>query len=78
MVVSTPEMGTWQGKTTELDERSFDESEVGRRRVAHLYQGGPRLKFLLAEYKQPSRGLYHNPMNCYHSQGFTLIGDVGW
>ena len=45
--------------------------------VSRIYsREGHTLKFLLAEYKQPSAGLYHNPMNCYHTQGFTLIGEV--
>ncbi len=34
------------------------------------------MKFFLAEYDQPRAGLYHNPMNCYNSQGFTLVGGV--
>ena len=36
--------------------------------VSRIYtKEGQSLKFLLAEYKRPSTGLYHNPMNCYHS-----------
>ena len=45
--------------------------------VSRIYsKEGRSLKFLLAEYKSPRAGLYHNPMNCYHSQGFTQIGEV--
>ncbi len=76
MVVSTPEMGTWEGKDARLDDRMFLESGVDSD-VSRVYsKEGHSLKFFLAEYKQPSVGLYHNPMNCYHTQGFTLVGEV--
>ncbi len=76
MVVSTPEMGTWEGKDAELDDRSFNESEVDVA-VSRIYtKEGHILKFLLAEYHSRRSGLYHNPMNCYHTHGFTQIGDV--
>ena len=43
----------------------------------HLHQGGPHPEIPPGRvYNEPSIGLYHNPMNCYRSQGFTLIGDV--
>ena len=75
LVVNTP-VGTWEGKNAKLDERSFNESEVDIA-VSRLYaKEGRNLKFLLAEYKHPSAGLYHNPMNCYHTQGFTLVGSM--
>jgi len=74
MVVSTSAMGTWEGKNAKLDDRSFNESEVDVA-VSRIYsKEGRNIKFLLAEYKSPRSGLYHNPMNCYHTQGFTLIG----
>ncbi|MGO9114475.1 MAG: exosortase-associated EpsI family protein [Thermoguttaceae bacterium] len=76
IVVSSPEMGTWQGQTAKLDDRTFNESEADVA-VSRIYsKEGRILKFLLAQYNQPSRGLYHNPMNCYNSQGFTRIGRV--
>ncbi len=80
MVVSTQEMGTWQGRTAILDQQTFDESEVDGA-VSRIYTkegttDGRGLKFLLAEYKSPRSGLYHNPMNCYRSQGFSQIGGV--
>ena len=34
LVVNTPLMGTWEGKNASLDERSFNESRSGHRRVA--------------------------------------------
>jgi hypothetical protein len=47
--------------------------------VSRIYtKEGRNLKFLLAEYREPSVGLYHNPMNCYTAQGFTQIGGVEW
>ena len=74
LVVSTPETGTWEGKATELDKKIFDEAEVSVA-VQRLYaKEGRSLNFFLAEYKEPSKGLYHNPMNCYRSQGFTQVG----
>ncbi len=76
MVVVTPETGKWQGKTAELDQRTFDETESDVAVSRTYSKEGHLMKFLLAEYKRPSRGLYHNPMNCYHSNGFTLLGDV--
>ena len=43
--------------------------------VSRIYtKEGRSLKFLLAEYESPRAGLYHNPMNCYHTHGFTQIG----
>jgi len=76
LVVATSEMGTWEGKNVKLDERSFNESEADVA-VSRIYsREGHNMKFLLAEYKSPRSGLYHNPMNCYHTQGFTLIGEV--
>ena len=45
--------------------------------VSRIYsREGHSLKFLLAEYRSRRAGLYHNPMNCYHTQGFTQIGRV--
>jgi hypothetical protein len=45
--------------------------------VSRLYtKEGHIMKFLLAEYRQPSKGLYHSPMNCYHTHGFTQLGGV--
>ena len=66
--------GPWVGTDAELDKRTFDEAEVDVA-VSRVYsREGHNLKFLLAEYRSPRAGLYHNPMNCYHTQGFTLIG----
>ncbi len=77
LVVSLPATGTWEGKETKLDDRSFNESEVDPGAVSRVYtKDGHVLKFLMATYHSARLGLYHNPMNCYHSQGFTLIGDV--
>lgn len=74
MVVSTPSQGTWEGKNAQLDDRSWNESEVDSA-VSRIYsKEGRNIKLLLAEYESPRSGLYHNPMNCYHTQGFTLIG----
>ena len=62
-------------KDAKLDERTFNESEVDVA-VSRIYtKEGHNLKFLLAEYHSRRSGLYHNPMNCYHTQGFTLIGE---
>ena len=45
--------GTWEGKTTELDERTFNETEADVA-VSRIYsKDGRSLNFLLAEYKQP-------------------------
>jgi hypothetical protein len=76
MKVTTAETGTWDGKPTKLDDQMFDESEVSAVETRLYVKEGRTLKFLLAEYREPSKGLYHNPMNCYHSQGYTLVGDV--
>jgi hypothetical protein len=76
LVVATPDMGTWKGQTAELDKRTFDEAEVDVA-VSRIYsKDGQNLKFLLAEYRSPRAGLYHNPMNCYYTNGFTQIGPV--
>jgi EpsI family protein len=73
MVVATPETGTWQGKEAPLDNKSFTNSEASDA-VSRLYTKDDHVvKFLLAEYQEPSKGLYHNPMNCYYTQGFTLV-----
>ena len=74
MVVSTPETGTWEGKPTKLEDEMFDESEVSVAESRLYTKEGRAMKFFLAEYDQPRAGLYHNPMNCYNSQGFTLVG----
>jgi len=72
MVVNIPAMGAWEGKDAKLDERSFNESEADIA-VSRIYtKEGRGIKLLLAEYQSPRAGLYHNPMNCYHTQGFTL------
>jgi hypothetical protein len=74
--VNTPTTGKWVGTNTKLDERTWNESQVDLA-VSRLYsKDGRSLKFLLAEYRRPAEGLYHNPMNCYHSNGFTLVGEV--
>jgi len=81
LVVRTADAGTWEGKIAKLDDRTFNEAEVDAA-VSRVYskEGDAKdahiLKFLLAEYKSPRLGLYHNPMNCYRAQGFTLIGEV--
>ena len=68
--------GPWVGTDAELDKRTFDEAEVDVA-VSRVYsREGHNLKFLLAEYRSPRAGLYHNPMNCYYTQGFTQIGRV--
>jgi EpsI family protein len=73
MTVTLPDKGTWQGKETKLDEQTFNQSEVSVA-VSRIYtKDNQVLKFLLAEYKESSKGLYHNPMNCYRSQGFALL-----
>jgi len=68
----------WEGKPAKLDEREFAESEVASD-VSRIYaKEGRTLKFFLAEYDEPAKGLYHNPMNCYHSNGFSQVGSVEW
>ena len=72
-VLSTPSSGNWEGKDAPLDERSFNNSEVDKV-VSRVYtREGRVIKFLLAEYNSPRAGVYHNPMNCYSTQGFTLL-----
>ena len=75
MVVNTAAAGTWEGKDAKLPEREFNESEVSKA-VSRTYTNreGQSMSFLLAEYLSPSVGLYHNPMNCYHTHGFVLAG----
>ena len=81
MVVRTADAGTWEGKATKLDDRTFNQTEADTI-VSRVYfkEGDSKdthlLKFLLAEYQSPRLGLYHNPMVCYHSNGFTLIGEA--
>lgn len=81
LVVRMADAGTWEGKPAKLDARTFDESEVDVA-VSRIYtkEGDSKeartLKFLMAEYRSPRSGLYHNPLNCYRSQGFTRIGEV--
>lgn len=75
--VRTPVSGTWEGKAVTLDERQFNESQVDVAVTrAYTNREGRLLKFLLAEYKQPSTGLYHNPMNCYRANGFAQLERV--
>jgi hypothetical protein len=72
MFVETREAGKWEGKEAELSKDMFDHSEAATV-VSRIYsKEGQSLSFLLAEYDQPSSGLYHNPMNCYKSSGFEL------
>ena len=78
MVFDTPALGTWEGKNAELDSRTIDETQADSV-ISRIYSKEARnLEFLLAEYRQPSVGLYHSPMNCYRAQGFTLVGNVEW
>lgn len=77
LVVHTPTTGTWEGKNAQLDGRSFNESEVDPGAVSRIYVKENRnLKVLLATYQSPRTGLYHNPMNCYHTHGFIQLGDA--
>jgi EpsI family protein len=77
MVVETADAGTWEGKDAKLDDRTFNESEMDGVPVSRIYsKDNHKITFLLGEYKQPSKGLYHNPMNCYKTQGFTLLSQV--
>jgi EpsI family protein len=74
MVVTTPETGTWEGRDATLDAKTFTQSEV-KVAVSRIYsKEGQVLKFFLAEYDDPSKGLYHNPLNCYDANGFTMVG----
>jgi hypothetical protein len=76
MTVNMGDAGKWEGKNAKLDDRSFNESEVSAA-VSRIYtKAGRNMKFLLAEYKEPSKGLYHNPMNCYYTHGFTQVGKM--
>ncbi len=76
MVFSSAEVGTWQGSEAKLDPHTFDNTEADVA-VSRIYsKEGHAIKFLLAEYDRPSRGLYHNPMNCYRANGFTMLGSV--
>jgi EpsI family protein len=74
--VNSPTTGKWMGANTKLDERTWNESEVDLAVSRRYSKDGRSLNFLLAEYRQPDKGLYHNPMNCYHSNGFTLVGEA--
>ncbi len=64
--------GTWEGKDAQLDARTFNETQAETAVSRSYTKQNLRLSFLLAEYKSPHDGLYHNPMNCYHTHGFTL------
>jgi hypothetical protein len=81
MVVNLGDQGTWQGKATELDSRTFSASQVDSA-VSRIYtkEGGEgrKLSFFLAEYTSPNTGLYHNPMNCYRTAEFSQVGSVDW
>jgi EpsI family protein len=70
------ESGTWKGQTAKLDEQTFYYTEADFAVSRVYFKDGRRLSFLLAEYNNPRAGLYHNPMNCYNSQGFTLVSGV--
>ena len=60
-VVSTPEIGTWEGKDAQLDERSFTQSEADVA-VSRIYsKEGHNVKFLMAEYKSRSVGALPQP-----------------
>jgi hypothetical protein len=72
------EKGAWHGVDAKLDDRTWNESEVDGA-VSRFYAKDGidrKLTFLLAEYKSPRSGLYHNPMNCYRTHGFTQIGSA--
>lgn len=70
------ESGTWKGQTAKLDEQTFYYTEADVAVLRVYFKDGRRLSFLLAAYNSPRAGLYHNPMNCYNSQGFTLVSGV--
>lgn len=73
--ISTEATGKWQGiKNTDEDERDFNyaqvDSAVSRR---YTNRDGRVVLLFLGLYNRPSIGLYHNPFNCYHTHGFTLL-----
>ncbi|MGD0896519.1 MAG: exosortase-associated EpsI family protein [Thermoguttaceae bacterium] len=70
-------LGPWQGEDTTLDPRTFAGTEaveaVGRN---YADRADHSTSVFLATYSDPRAGVYHSPMNCYQSSGWTNIDEV--
>ena len=68
----------WTGKDERLDDQEFNYAELKRGHLATNYTVTMTAASMSAAgwdlYNQPSKGLYHNPYNCYHTHGFNLLG----
>lgn len=70
------QLGQWHGEDVELDPKIFVSTEADSV-VQREYRNsqGRGVSLFLAVYKDPDRGIYHNPMNCYRSNGWQKIED---
>ena len=70
------QFGVWDGEDTTLDPELFTKSEA-RESADRIYRNrsGDKISIHAALFTDPSKGLYHSPMNCYRSSGWTKLSD---
>ena len=71
------QFGDWQGEDTQLD-RNIALATGASIIVDRLYQdvSNHGVKMHTAFFEDPSKGVYHNPMNCYRANGWTLKSET--
>jgi EpsI family protein len=70
-------LGPWQGQETKLDPRLTEGSEAEV--AASRAYTGPQdrlVSMFTAIYTKVDRGVYHSPLNCYQSSGWTKISET--
>jgi EpsI family protein len=68
------QLGEWKGEDAKLDERLFA-AEGANSVVERQYhnESGMTIALHLAIFDKPTEGIWHNPMSCYVSGGWTNV-----
>lgn len=70
------QFGAWEGEEIELDSKIFAKTGA-HESVDRSYREGAGQKISVhsAAFENPTEGLYHSPMNCYRSNGWTKLNE---
>jgi EpsI family protein len=71
------QLGRWQGEITHLDPEIT--RAVGAKVIVdHVYRGelGDQVAVHTAMFENPAEGVYHSPLNCYRSAGWTKLSET--
>ena len=70
------QMGVWHGKEVKLDPKLFVATEAASALTRSYSDAMDRMvSVFTAIYTNPDAGVYHSPLNCYQSQGWTKLSE---